>query len=134
MTPGLWGKLFGDKGYISGALFEELWEQQVQLITPLRKNMKNRLMQMVDKILLRKRSLIETVNDQLKNVAQINHTRHRSPANFAIHLLEGLTSYCHQEKKPKLRFDQQQRQQLHDELQALSLQELQALETDETQI
>ena len=59
----LWGKLFGDRGYISKELFDQLWETGVQLITKIRKNMKNKLMPMLDKILLRKRALSETVND-----------------------------------------------------------------------
>jgi hypothetical protein len=76
------GKVFGDRGYISQALFETLFTQGVQLITKLRKDMKNKLLPMVDKLLLRKRSLIETVNDQLKNISQIEHSRHRSVTNF----------------------------------------------------
>lgn len=106
------GKLFGDKGYISAQLFEELWEQGVQLVTQIRSNMKNKLMPLVDKILLRKRSLIETVNDQLKNIAQIEHTRHRSPTNFMVNLIAGLISYTHQPKKPSLNIDDHERKQL----------------------
>lgn len=102
MARGLWGRLFADKGYISQRLFEELWAGGLKLITSVRKNMSNRLMAMEEKILLRKRSLIETVNDQLKNVCQIEHTRHRSPANFLAHLLAGLIAYASQPKKPSL--------------------------------
>ena len=99
----LFGKLFGDKGYISQPLAEHLFlEQGVQLITKLRKNMRNVLMELTDKLLLRKRALIETINDQLKNVCQIEHTRHRSPLNFLVHLMAGLIAYCHQPKKPSL--------------------------------
>ena len=65
--------------------------------------MKNALMPLFDKIMLRKRSLIETVNDQLKNVCQIEHTRHRSPKNFMANLIAGLIAYTHQPKKPSLR-------------------------------
>jgi len=100
----LWGKLFGDKGYISVGLFEQLQRGGVKLITNIRANMKNHLMPMIDKILLRKRSLIETVNDQLKNVCQIQHTRHRSPLHFVVHLLAGLAAYSRQPKKPSLKF------------------------------
>ena len=98
----LWGKLFGDRGYISQALFEELFEQDLQLITRLKKNMKNKLMPLFDKLLLRKRALIETVFDQLKNICQIEHTRHRSVTNFLVNLLAGLIAYTYQEKKPAL--------------------------------
>jgi len=103
MTEGLFGKLFGDKGYLSQALFERLHAQGLELITTIRKNMKNSLMKLEDKILLRKRFLIETINDQLKNISQIEHSRHRSPTNFAINLLAGLIAYCKQPKKPSLK-------------------------------
>jgi hypothetical protein len=98
----LFGKLFGDKGYISQPLVDQLLEQDVQLITNLRKNMKNRLLPLVDKLLLRKRSIIETVNDQLKNISQIAHTRHRSVDNFLVNVIAGLIAYTHQPKKPAL--------------------------------
>jgi hypothetical protein len=98
----LWGKLFGDRGYISKELFAQLWAQGVQLITKLKKNMKPKLLPLLDKLLLRKRALIETVNDQLKNIYQIEHTRHRSLANFVVNLLAALIAYSYQEKKPSL--------------------------------
>jgi hypothetical protein len=98
----LFGKLFGDKGYISQALFDELLEQDVQLISGIRKNMKNRLMPLMDKLLLRKRAIIETVNDQLKNISQIAHTRHRSVDNFIVNVIAGLIAYSHQPSKPAL--------------------------------
>ena len=105
LSKQLFGKLFGDRGYISKKLCEQLWQDcQVQLITTLRKNMQNRLMVMSDKLLLRKRALIETIIDQLKNISQIEHTRHRSPINFVVNLLAGLIAYCHQPKKPALQF------------------------------
>lgn len=102
MADKLWGKLFADKGYISQPLFELLLEQSVQLITPIRKNMKNRLMPLMDKVLLRKRAIIETINDQLKNISQIAHTRHRSVNNFLVNLVAGLIAYTLQPKKPSL--------------------------------
>ncbi len=108
----LTGKLFGDKGYISAELFETLWDQSLQLVTSIRRNMQNKLMPLMDKILLRKRSLIETVNDQLKNIAQIEHTRHRSPVNFMVNLVAALISYTHQPKKPSLRMDEHERNSL----------------------
>ena len=102
MARDLFGKLFGDKGYISQALFTTLFAHGVQLITHVRRNMKNRLMPLADKLLLRKRAIIETINDQLKNISQIEHSRHRSPANFLVNLMAGLIAYCHQPKKPSL--------------------------------
>ena len=102
LVKGLFGKLFGDKGYISQALFDTLFEQNVQLVTKLRTKMKNRLMLMFDKIMLRKRAIIESVTDQLKNISQIEHSRHRSVANFFVNLVAGLVAYTWREKKPSL--------------------------------
>ncbi len=102
MAADIFGKLFGDKGYISQPLFDQLLKNGVQLVTKIRKNMKNVLMPVVDKILLRKRALIETVNDQLKNISLIEHTRHRSVINFMVNIVAGLIAYTRQPKKPSL--------------------------------
>lgn len=102
----LWGKLFGDKGYISAKMFRELLEaHDVQLITRLKSNMRNQLMPLADKLLVRKRAIIETIIDQLKNISQIEHTRHRSPINFLVNVVCGLIAYCHQPAKPSLELD-----------------------------
>lgn len=99
----LFGKVFGDRGYISQALASQLRRtSNIQIVTKLRRNMKNRLMLLSDKLLLRRRGLVESVIDHLKNVAQIEHSRHRSPVNFAVNLMAGLIAYCHQPKKPSL--------------------------------
>ncbi|MDJ0719000.1 MAG: IS982 family transposase, partial [Prochloraceae cyanobacterium] len=95
LTKDLVGKLFGDRGYISQKLFEELYERGLQLITRYKKKMKQKLVKLIDKILLRKRSLIETVNDQLKNISQIEHSRHRSVWNFLVNLFAGLIAYTY---------------------------------------
>jgi hypothetical protein len=87
--------LFSDRGYISQPLFEELWTQGVQLITKLKKNIKNKLLPLLDKLLLRKRALSETVNNQLKNICQLEHTRHRSVTNFLVNLLAALIAYTY---------------------------------------
>jgi hypothetical protein len=102
MTRGMFGKLFGDKGSISQNLFERLFERGLPLITQLKKNMKNKLLPLFDKILIRKRALIETVNDQLKNISPIEPTRHRSIANFRVNLVAALIAYTYQDKKPSL--------------------------------
>lgn len=103
MARRLFGKLFGDKGYISQKRFEELLLTfNVQLVTGIRSNMKNARMPWMDKLLLRKRAIIETIIDQLKNISQIEHSRHRSPINFLVNLLCGLIAYCRQPKKPSL--------------------------------
>lgn len=106
----LFGKLFGDKGYLSKTLRENLWAQGVQLITTIRSNMKPQLMPLVDRLVLRKRFIIETINDQLKNISQIEHSRHRSINNFVINLIAGLVAYCHQPKKPAIQLDSTQLQ------------------------
>jgi IS5 family transposase len=107
LTRGLVGKLFGDKGYISQRLYEELFERGLELITTLRRNMKPRLLPLADKLLLRKRALIESVNDQLKNISQIEHSRHRSVKNLFVNLLAGLIAYTWQPTKPALHFEDQ---------------------------
>lgn len=104
LSKGVFGKLFGDKGYISSDLGKRLLKHGLELFTNIRANMKQKLMSLTDKILLRKRSLIETVNDQLKNISQIEHTRHRSASNFLVNMLGGIAAYCHQQKKPSLKF------------------------------
>lgn len=107
LSKGVFGKLYGDKGYISDSLFKKLYKQGVELFTTLRSNMKNKFISLLDKMLLRKRSIIETINDQLKNISQIEHSRHRSIANFFVNLLAGLVAYTHQQKKPSINFKNQ---------------------------
>lgn len=102
----LWGKLFGDKGYLSNPLKLLLGEQNLELITKPKKNQKNVVpLPIEDKILLRKRAIIETVIDQLKNISQIEHTRHRSFWNFLVNLVSGLIAYSWREKKPTLNYN-----------------------------
>jgi hypothetical protein len=102
----LFGKLVGDKGYLSQPLAKQLAsELGVELLTPRRKNMKKLERPLIDKVLLRKRAIVETIIDQLKNISQIEHTRHRSPVNFMINVVCGLIAYCHQPKKPSLQLD-----------------------------
>jgi len=103
------GSAYADKGYISLALKASLLDRGLHLVTNIRKNMKNQLLSLWDKLMLRKRSLIETVNDQLKNIAQVEHTRHRSVTNFMVNLIAGLISYTHQPRKPSIRFDDDER-------------------------
>lgn len=98
----MFGKFFGDKGYVSQPLFETLFGEQVQLVTKLKTRMKNRLTSLFDKLMLRKRAIIESVMDQLKNISQIEHSHHRSVANCFVNLLAGLIAYTYREKKPSL--------------------------------
>ena len=96
----IYGKLVGDKGYIGKNLFQRLFVDGIQLITKLKSNMKGALMNVSDKLLLRKRAIIETVNDELKNIAQVEHSRHRSFENFIVNMLGAIAAYCVFPKKP----------------------------------
>jgi len=107
LVKDLIGKLIGDKGYICQTLFNSLYEQGLQLVTRVKKNMKNKFMPLIDKCLLRKRAIIESVNDQLKNISQIEHTRHRSVWNFMANILAALVAYTLQPKKPSLHLETQ---------------------------
>lgn len=98
-----WGKIFGDAGYISQKLFEILYQQGITLFTKIRKNMKNKLMTMQDKIYLKKRSLVETVIDLLKNICDLWHTRHRSVDNAFNNMLSALAAYSFFDHKPQIR-------------------------------
>jgi hypothetical protein len=106
------GKLYADKGYISKALTELLFMDGLHLITNIRNNMKNTLMELKDKIMLRKRSVIETVNDELKNICQIEHSRHRSFGNFITNLISGLIAYTFFPKKPGIKYETAQTNQI----------------------
>lgn len=98
----LTGKLFGDKGYLSQALTTTLAQHGLTLFTKVRKNMTPRVLSPLDTLLLRKRAIMETIFDQLKNMSQIEHTRHRSPTNFLVNLVAGLIAYTHQPRKPAI--------------------------------
>ncbi|GHV52612.1 hypothetical protein FACS1894181_15830 [Bacteroidia bacterium] len=101
----IFGKLFDDRGYISQNLFDMLFVDNIHLITKLKKNMKNALMLIHDKIILRRRAIIETINDQLKNICQIEYTRHHCFTNFITNLISGLIAYNLMPKKPSINLD-----------------------------
>ena len=103
MTKEVFGKLFGDRGYIDQKLAEYLWNDGVELIYKRRKNMKSMNLSDTDKILLRKRALIETVNDELKNICSIQHTRHRSLQGFLNNAISALIAYQSFDKKPSIK-------------------------------
>jgi len=111
MTQNVFGKLFGDKGYISKALSELLFQDGIQLITKVRKNMKKKALSDQEKILLRKRAIIETVNDELKNICQIENTRHRSINGFLFNILGALAAYSFFPKKPSIKVDFESKKQ-----------------------
>lgn len=99
----LFGKVLADKGCVSQKLAKQLLHTAgIRLITKLKRKMKQRLLPLNDRLMLRRRSIIETIIDQLKNISQIEHSRHRSPVNCFVHVLGGLIAYCHQPKKPSI--------------------------------
>lgn len=103
----LFGSLYADKCYISKDLTAMLFDDGLHLITGIRSNMKNILMTMRNKILLRKRSVIETINDQLKSICHAEHSRHRSFGNFITNLVASLIAYSFQKKKQGIKFEEQ---------------------------
>ncbi|STX60444.1 membrane-associated, metal-dependent hydrolase [Legionella israelensis] len=105
LSKNLLGKMIGDKGYISQNLTEKLAERGLQLLTKVRKNMKQKVLDAFDKVLLRKRVIVESVIDQLKNISNIEHSRHRSVFNFMVNILAGLAAYALKPKKPSLNIE-----------------------------
>jgi len=106
MLEGLFGKVFADRGYVSKTLALKLLKTWgIEFFAKPKQNMKNALMKLTDKLLARKRAIIETIIDQLKNISQIEHSRHRSPVNFMVNLVCGLIAYCHQPKIPALNLE-----------------------------
>lgn len=112
LTENIFGKLFGDKGYISQALFDLLFADGIQLITKVRKNMKQRNLTETEQILLRKRAVIESVNDELKNICKLQHTRHRSVNGFLFNIMATLSAYSFFPKKPSLNIQMKTSNQL----------------------
>ena len=102
LADGLTDKLYGDKGYVSKALASNLFEKGVTFITNVRSNMKAKVHSLWDRAMLSRRYIIETINDQLKNISQIEHSRHRSMNGFMLNLMGGLIAYCLKDDKPKL--------------------------------
>lgn len=102
MVKGLSAKLIGDKGYLSKKLFQELFENGVTLITKIKKNMKNILMETSDKLMLMRRSFVETIFSSMKALNTMIHHRHRSVDNAFCHLLAALVHYQLRDDKPSL--------------------------------
>jgi hypothetical protein len=91
-----------DKGYIGKEFVLKIEDLGLDLVTRVRKNMKEVVHSEFDQALLRKRALVETVFDELKNLSLIEHTRHRSLMNFAVNLMAGIVAYCVQPVKPRI--------------------------------
>ncbi len=103
LSKDLTGSLYGDKGYLSQELADDLAKMDLTFITKKRRNMKALVLDEWDKIMLKKRFIIETINGQLKTLSQIEHSRHRSITGFLLTVLSGLIAYCLKEKKPSLK-------------------------------
>ena len=102
MTADMKGFLFADKGYISKDLFLRLMARRLKIITGIKRTMKNILMSFEEKMLLRKRSLVETVFDYLKNKFMLEHSRHRSFINMVVHIISTLIAYQLKTSKPSV--------------------------------
>jgi hypothetical protein len=105
LSEDLFGKLFGDKGYLNQKIFRKMLKKGLQIVTQIRSNMKNKLMNYTDRITLRKRSLVESVFHVFKNILNMDHTRHRSPVNFMTNLVSGLAAYCLSDRKPRMKME-----------------------------
>ncbi|KIC71011.1 hypothetical protein DB44_EZ00030 [Candidatus Protochlamydia amoebophila] len=105
---GFLGNYLVIRGSISKEFSKKLLEQGLERLTTIRSNRKQNLIKLKDKI-RRKQAIIETVNDQLKNISQIEQTRHRNAENFLINLLAGIVAYTHQPKKPSIKLAEQHR-------------------------
>ncbi len=102
MVKGLMAKLIGDKGYLSQKLFEDLFQNGMKLITKIKKNMKNCLMDVTEKMILMRRSFIETIFSSLKPLNTLIHSRHRNSLNAFVHFIAGLINYQPRDDKPSL--------------------------------
>ena len=102
LTNEIFGKLFADRGYISRNLFEKLLKKDITLVTRAKKNMKNKMMDLYNRLMLCKRTVIESVNDFLKNICDIEHSKHRSATNFLVNLISALVAYSFLPKKPSV--------------------------------
>ena len=102
LVEALSGWLFGDKGYLGQSFMEKLKEQSIDIFTKVKKNMEKKVMSAGQKFFLSKRGLVETVIDQLKNICQIEHSRHRKPSNAFVNIVSGLVAYCFKERKPSI--------------------------------
>ena len=105
LVKNMFGKLYGDRGYISKSLADYLWNDGISLIYKRRRNMKSQNLSDEDKLFLRKRALIESVNDELKNICSVEHTRHRSIQGFLNNVISALCAYHFLPKKPALKFE-----------------------------
>ena len=105
LSVGLFGKLFGDKGYINQKVFRKMLKKGLKIVTQGRSNIKSAVMNYTDRITLRKRSIVDSVFNVFKNILNMDHTRHRSPVNFMTNLVAGPSAYCLSDKKPCMKME-----------------------------
>jgi hypothetical protein len=68
------GKLYADRGYISQKLAEILFVDGIHFVAKMRNNKKGVELPLYERVMLRKRALIESMNDGVKNICQTEHT------------------------------------------------------------
>lgn len=103
ITEKIYGKVYGDKGYLlKTELFQKLYAKGIHIVTKIRSNMKNKLMDVGDKIMLKKRGIIESVGAILKENLNIEHSRYRSPRSLITNVLAALAAYAFRKKKPSI--------------------------------
>jgi len=103
ITEKIHGKVYGDKGYLLNAeLFKKLYSKGVHIVTEIKKNMKNKLMDIKDKMMLKKRGVVESVGAVLKEDLNIEHSRYRSPISLVVNVLSSLIAYAFRKKKPSI--------------------------------
>jgi len=103
ISSGVVGRCYGDKGYVT-TILDELWAKGFKLIARLRDNMKNKLCEMQDRYGMAKRGLIESVNDLLMTMCDLEHSRHRKPINAFTHMTSALVAYAYLDHKPTVKF------------------------------
>ena len=97
-TKNIFGKLVADRGYLGR--FKDLYDRGITLIHGIRSNMKNKLILLFDKFLLRQRGIIETIFGILKTDFNLEHSRHRSVKGFFINIFTALAAYAFRPEKP----------------------------------
>ncbi|MFT6102479.1 MAG: hypothetical protein ACJA2B_000921 [Candidatus Endobugula sp.] len=103
LCKNLYGKLYADKGYIGKKLSETLSESDIDLVTTVRKNMKAKAISIFDRAILSKRYIIKAINDPLKNISQVEYSRHRSETGFMLNVISGIVDYCLKKQKPRIK-------------------------------
>lgn len=105
LLAGLFGKIFGDRGFLGQEFFDDLWKEGLHMVTRIRKNMKNKLMNLWDRFYLDKRMTVESIFSSIKSCGTFEHSRHRSTVNAFCHIFCALISYQLRPIKPLFKAD-----------------------------